>query len=59
MEGVKFAKFRVSKDRDFVKEKFNATTFPTIVGVENGKVTKYESENRTVSALKKFIKALE
>jgi len=53
------AKFRVNKDREFVKEQFGATTFPTILGVKDGQTIKYDSEVRTVSALKKFLKSLD
>lgn len=54
-QGVKVAKFRVDLDRRFVKDNFDATTFPTIVAVKNGKQVKYNSEDRSVGALKKFL----
>lgn len=53
------AKFRVNKDRAFVKEKFNATTFPTVLAIKDGEFFKYESENRSVSAMKKFLKSFD
>lgn len=53
---VKVAKFRGDVERDFVEKEFGVKSFPTVVAVKNGKITKYESEDRSVGAFEKFVK---
>lgn len=53
---IPVAKFRGDEERAFVQEKLNTESFPTVnVVTADGKVVKYESEDRTVPALKAFI----
>ena len=47
-------KFRGDEEREFVSENFEVKSFPTIVVLKDGKMTKYDSEERTVEAMKKF-----
>ena len=47
-------KFRGDNEREFSQKVLNVESFPTIVKINSGKITKYESEDRTVSALKSF-----
>jgi len=50
-------KFRGDEMRDFVKTNLNTKSFPTVNGVRpDGTLVKYESELRTVDALKAFVK---
>lgn len=49
-------KFRGDTSREFI-ESLGVKTFPTVLSVEGGKVTKYESEDRSPAALKAFAKA--
>merc|ERR1719258_287482 len=53
--GVPTYKFRGDEQREFVDANLNTKSFPTInfVGAD-GSVTKYESEDRSVDALKAF-----
>ena len=56
--GVPVYKLRGDEDREFVQANFNTESFPTINVVKaNGEVVKYESEDRTVDAMTKFIKS--
>ena len=55
LNGVMVAKYRGDEDRDFVKAKYNTNSFPTINVIKGGKVIKYESEDRSVAAMKKFV----
>jgi phosphoadenosine phosphosulfate reductase len=49
------AKFRGDEQRDYVQAKLNTESFPTVnVVTADGKVVKYESEERTVAAFKAF-----
>lgn len=48
-------KYRGDEDREFVKASYNTNSFPTINVIKGGKVMKYESEDRTVAAMKKFV----
>jgi len=56
MEDFKFLKFRGDTRRDFVQSNLETQSFPTIGFMKNGKFQKYDSEDRTVSALRRFIK---
>jgi len=47
-------KFRGDNEREFSQKVLNVESFPTIVKINSGKITKYESEDRTVSALQSF-----
>jgi len=47
-------KFRGDEEREFVSENFDVKSFPTIVALKDGKMIKYDSEERTVEAMKKF-----
>jgi len=57
MSGVMVAKYRGDEDREFVKAKYNTASFPTINVIKGGKAIKYESEDRSVAAMKKFIES--
>ena len=49
-------KFRGDEERAFVEANLNTNSFPTINFISaDGKVTKYESEVRTVDAFKEFV----
>jgi len=51
-------KFRGDEVRDFVSENLNTNSFPTInVLTKSGDFVKYESEDRSVEAIKKFAEA--
>jgi thiol-disulfide isomerase/thioredoxin len=53
--GVPVYKFRGDEEREFVGAELNTKSFPTINFIAaDGTATKYESEDRTVSALKGF-----
>mmetsp|Transcript_131756 Transcript_131756/g.229057 ORF Transcript_131756/g.229057 Transcript_131756/m.229057 type:complete len:466 (+) Transcript_131756:102-1499(+) len=53
---IPVAKFRGDEQRSYVQEKLNTESFPTVnVVTKDGKVVKYESEERTVPAFKAFI----
>jgi len=52
-------KFRGDEQREFIQEKLNAKSFPTVDWVSaDGTVTKYESEDRSVEALAAFAKSM-
>lgn len=49
-------KFRGDEEREFVSENLNTSSFPTVnVVKEDGSVVKYESEDRSVDAIKAFV----
>ena len=49
-------KFRGDEERAFVEANLNTKSFPTVNFISaDGKVTKYESEVRTVEAFKEFV----
>jgi phosphoadenosine phosphosulfate reductase len=49
-------KFRGDEEREFVSANLNTESFPTVnVVKEDGSVVKYESEDRSVDAIKKFV----
>ena len=54
---IKVAKYRGDLEREFSTKEFDVQSFPTVVAVKDGKVTKYESEVRTVEEFKKFYDA--
>eukprot|EP00962_Isochrysis_galbana_P014896 scaffold4265_cov105-Isochrysis_galbana.AAC.2 len=56
--GLPVYKFRGDEERDFVSANLNTKSFPTInyIGTD-GKPIKYESEDRTVTAMAAFAKA--
>jgi hypothetical protein len=54
---MKVAKYRGDLEREFVKNEFMVKSFPTVVKVKGGKVTKYESEDRKAEDFKKFVSA--
>jgi len=56
-EDFKFLKFRGDTRRDFVQKEMDVQSFPTIGFMKNGKFQKYDSEDRSVEALQKFIKS--
>jgi len=56
MQSFKFAKFRGDTRRDFVSSNMETQSFPTIGFMKNGKFQKYDSEDRSVEALSKFVK---
>jgi phosphoadenylyl-sulfate reductase (thioredoxin) len=54
--GVDVFSFRGDEEREFVQEKLNTKSFPTINVIKpDGTAVKYESEVRTVDAFKKFV----
>ena len=56
--GADVYKFRGDEEREFVEANFNTKSFPTINIVKSdGTVVKYESEERDVGSLKKFVEA--
>ena len=49
-------KFRGDEEREFVSENLNTESFPTVNVVKaDGSVVKYESEDRSVEAIEKFV----
>ena len=57
-DGITVTKYRGDEDREFVTANFNAASFPTINLVSaSGEVTKYDSEDRSVAAMKSFVLA--
>ena len=55
---IPVAKFRGDEERDFVSANLNTESFPTVnVITSDGKVVKYDSEERSVEALKAFVEA--
>jgi len=57
MEDFNFVKFRGDTRREFVQANMETQSFPTIGFMKNGKFEKYASEDRSVEALRKFIKS--
>jgi hypothetical protein len=53
----KVAKYRGDVNRDFSSENFNVESFPTILAINKGEITKYESEDRSEEDIKKFAEA--
>ena len=47
-------KFRGDEEREYVGANMNTASFPTVNKLVGGKFVKYDSEDRTVSALKAF-----
>lgn len=43
--------------REFATENFDVQSFPTILAINKGEVTKYESEDRSEEDIKKFADA--
>jgi phosphoadenosine phosphosulfate reductase len=56
MGSFKFLKFRGDTRREFVQANLQTQSFPTIGFMKNGKFLKYESEDRSVAALRRFVK---
>jgi thiol-disulfide isomerase/thioredoxin len=57
--GLDVYKFRGDEERDFVQANMNTKSFPTINVVKaDGSVVKYESEERDVASLKKWVESL-
>ena len=54
---VKVAKYRGDVNREFSEKEFEVKSFPTVLAVKNGKITKYDSEVRVVEEFDKFVKA--
>jgi adenylyl-sulfate reductase (glutathione) len=54
--GIKVAKYRGDVERGFSEREFEVKSFPTIVSVKGGKITKYESEARSANDFLKFMK---
>ena len=46
------------EDRDFVSAEFDVKSFPTITAFKGGKMTKYDSEERSVDALTAFVESV-
>jgi phosphoadenosine phosphosulfate reductase len=55
-DGVAVYKFRGDEEREYVGASMNTASFPTVNKLVGGKFVKYDSEDRTVSALKAFAK---
>lgn len=55
--GMPVYKFRGDEQREYVSSKLNTQSFPTINKVSGAKVVKYDSEDRTVSAMSTFAKS--
>jgi phosphoadenosine phosphosulfate reductase len=58
MGGVTVSKFRGDEDREFVSAEFGVSSFPTINVFKGGKMTKYESEERSAEKIKAFADSL-
>ncbi len=55
---IPVAKFRGDEEREFVQASLNTESFPTVnVITPDGKVVKYDSEERTVAAFKTFVES--
>lgn len=54
--GLPVYKFRGDEEREYVGANMNTASFPTVNKLVGGKFVKYDSEDRTVSALKAFAK---
>ena len=52
--GMPVYKFRGDEEREYVKANMNTESFPTVNLLSDGKFIKYESEDRSVDALKAF-----
>merc|ERR1719460_2129508 len=57
-KGITVAKYRGDEDRDFVSAEFDVKSFPTITAFKGGKMTKYDSEERSVDALTAFVESV-
>ena len=55
-DGVTVYKFRGDEEREYVGASMNTASFPTVNKLVGGTFVKYDSEDRTVSALKAFAK---
>ena len=56
--GLPTYKFRGDEQREFVEAEMNTKSFPTINKLTaDGKLVKYESEDRTVAAMTEFAKS--
>jgi phosphoadenosine phosphosulfate reductase len=56
LEDFQFIKFRGDTRREFVQSNLETQSFPTIGFMKNGQFQKYASEDRSVPALRRFIK---
>jgi phosphoadenosine phosphosulfate reductase len=52
--GMPVYKFRGDEEREFVSANMNTESFPTVNKLSGGKFVKYDSEDRSVEALKAF-----
>jgi phosphoadenylyl-sulfate reductase (thioredoxin) len=57
-KGITVAKYRGDEDRDFVSAEFDVKSFPTITAFKGGKMTKYDSEERSVEKLTEFVESV-
>ena len=53
-DGVAVYKFRGDEEREYVGANMNTASFPTVNKLSGGKFVKYDSEDRSVEALKAF-----
>lgn len=51
---VSVVKYRGDLEREFSESELEVKSFPTVVSVKDGKLTKYDSEERQASDFKKF-----
>ena len=56
--GITVAKYRGDEERDFVQSEFDVKSFPTIVALKDGKVTKYDSEDRDAEKMAAFVESV-
>eukprot|EP00614_Pseudopedinella_elastica_P007688 CAMPEP_0172596834 /NCGR_PEP_ID=MMETSP1068-20121228/16684_1 /TAXON_ID=35684 /ORGANISM="Pseudopedinella elastica, Strain CCMP716" /LENGTH=419 /DNA_ID=CAMNT_0013396051 /DNA_START=60 /DNA_END=1319 /DNA_ORIENTATION=- len=56
--GITVAKYRGDEERDFVQSEFDVKSFPTIVALKDGKVTKYDSEDRDAEKIAAFVESV-
>merc|ERR1712100_482189 len=56
-KGITVAKYRGDEDRDFVSAEFDVKSFPTITAFKGGKMTKYDSEERSVEKPTEFVES--
>lgn len=54
---IKVAKYRGDVEREFSETELSVKSFPTVVSVKGGKLTKYDSEERSADDFKKFATA--
>lgn len=59
LESFNFFKFRGDTVRDFVQTNFDTQSFPTIGFMKDGNFQKYDSEDRSVPAFRRFIKSMD